>query len=699
MKNYPPAEIRNFAIVGHASSGKTMLSEAMLLCAGVITRMGRIADGTTASDYHVSEKQRRISVSASLLHLEWAGKKFNMIDTPGYLDFISEGLGALRVGDFALVVIHAQHGLGVGTDRVWDYATRYVLPKLVVVNALDKEHVDFDGVVKTAQEHFGRHVFPLSVPINAGPGFSRTLDVLRNEIVTYAADGSGKYTEEPATGEWAEVVKRLHGELIEHVAESDDDLMAKFFDQGTLSEEELRAGIHSAMQKEMLVPVFAVSAEKNVGVARVMDFIAKYGSSPVDRRQVQANDAAGAATEVALDSPETVAYIFKTMTEAHFGELSFFRIYSGSVSTGSDLFNSDRKVTERIGQIYLVNGQNREMVNTLGPGDIGAVVKLKATHTGNTLCSPKRPVTLPQVVYPRPNIHAALVAGVKGEEEKIASGLAALHQEDPTFLYFVDGELHQTIISAQGELHLEVVADRLRRRYNVHVELGEPRVKYRETIKGKGESKYRHKKQTGGAGQFAEVWMRLEPRPRDTGVEFTQSLVGQNVDRNFVPSVEKGVQQACTEGILAGCRVTDVKIDFYDGKMHPVDSKDIAFQIAGYFAFKEAFAAAKPVLLEPIDTVEIRVPEDFMGKVMGDLSSRRGKILGMDADGAFQVIRAHVPAKELHHYSSTLRSLTGGRGVHAEEFSHYEEMPREAAEKVIAEAAKRKAAHDNGGPH
>ncbi len=350
------------------------------------------------------------------------------------------------------------------------------------------------------------------------------------------------------------------------------------------------------------------------------------------------------------------------MSEAQFGELSFFRVYSGTVTTGTDLFNSDRKITERVGQIFLLNGQNREAVHSLGAGDIGAVVKLKDTHTGNTLCSPKHPVTLPKVVYPKPNIHAALIAKVKGEEDKIATGLAALHEEDPTFLYVVDGELHQTILSAQGELHLEVVADRLRRRHNVHVDLAEPRVKYRETIKGKGESKYRHKKQTGGAGQFAEVWMRIEPKPRDSGVEFTQSLVGQNVDRNFVPSVEKGVQQVCTEGVIAGCRVTDVKIDFYDGKMHPVDSKDIAFQIAGYFAFKEAFAAAKPCLLEPIETVEIRVPEDFMGKVMGDLSSRRGKILGIEAEGAFQVIKASVPTAELYHYSSTLRSLTGGSG-------------------------------------
>jgi elongation factor G len=697
MKN--PAEIRNFALVGHASSGKTMLSEAMLRCAGVITRLGRIADGTTVSDYHVSEKQRKISVSATLMHADWAGKKFNLIDTPGCLDFISEGLGALRVGDFALVVIHAQQGVGVGTDRVWNYATGYGIPKMIVVNALDKENADFEAVLQAVREHFGRQVFPVTVPVNPGPGFNRILDVLTNEIVTGAADGSGLCSATPATGEWADRAQALHRELIEHIAESDDTLMTHFFEQGGLSEEEAFSGIHAAVQKELFIPLFAVSAEQNTGVARLMDFIAQYGSSPVDRQSVPALDANGRETEVLLNSPETVACIFKTMSEAHFGELSFFRVYSGTVTTGGDLFNSERKITERVGQLFLLNGQTRDAVHAVGAGDLAAVVKLRDTHTGNTLCSPKRPVTLPRVVYPKPNIHAALIAAVKGEEDKIATGLAALHEEDPTFLYVVDAELHQTIISAQGELHLEVVADRLRRRHNVHVDLAEPRVKYRETIKDRGESKYRHKKQTGGAGQFAEVWMRIEPRPRDTGVEFTQSLVGQNVDRSFVPAVEKGVRQVCTEGVIAGCHVTDVKADFYDGKMHPVDSKDIAFQIAGYFAFKEAFAAARPVLLEPIETVEIRVPEDFMGRVMGDLSSRRGKILGIETEGAFQVIRASVPTKELYHYSSTLRSLTGGAGLHTETFSHYEEMPREAAEKVIAEAAKRKANSDNHNSH
>ena len=688
MKEYKPGDIRNFAIVGHASSGKTMLSEAMLACAGVINRMGSIAAGSTVSDYHDNEQQRQISVSATLMHAEWLGKKFNILDCPGYADFISEGLGALRVGDFALIVVHANHGVGVGTDAVWKYATEDGIPKMIVVNAFDKEETDFDKTLKQIREHFGERVFPLTLPVNPGPGFNQVLDVPRDKVITYATDKSGKFTEAPASGAIKEKVDELHKQLIEYVAESDDSLMEKFFAQGGLSEEEWRAGIHAAIQKQVFTPLFVASAENNIGVARLMDIIAKYGSSPVDRQSVTAHDPDGKDVEVGLNDPDPVLYVFKTMSEAQFGELSFFRVYSGSVKFGSELYNTARRSTEKIGQIYLLNGKTRVSVPTLGPGDIGAVVKLKDTHTGNTLCNAKKAVLLPKVEYPRPNIHASLKSSVKGEEDKIASGLAALHHEDPTFLHMVDSELHQTIVSAQGELHLEVIAERLRKRYNVHVELGEPRVRYRETIKSKGDSKYRHKKQTGGAGQFAEVWMRIEPKPRDTGLEFSQSLAGQNVDRVFVPSVEKGVNKAAEEGILAGYRVVDVKVDFYDGKMHPVDSKDIAFQIAGYFAFKESFMAARPCLLEPIHTVEIRIPEDCMGKVMGDLSSRRGKIQGMDMEGSFQLIKAHVPAKELYRYSSTLRSLTGGRGVHREDFSHYEEMPRDQEQKVVEESKK-----------
>ena len=665
-----------------------MLSEAMLASAGVINRMGSIAAGSTVSDYHVTEQERQISVSASLLHLEWLGKKFNILDCPGYADFISEGLGALRVGDFALVVVNAAHGVGVGTDAVWKYATQFGLPKFIVINAFDKEETDFEKALAQVREHYGARAFPLSLPVNPGAGFNQLLDVIRSEIITYATDKSGKFTESPATGDWTDRVKQLHEQFIEFIAEADDSLMEKWMEKGTLSEEEMRSGIHAAVEKQSFIPVFCVSAENNVGIARLMDMIAKYGSSPVDRAKVQAHDGDGKEVEIALTDPDPVCYIFKTMSEAQFGELSFFRVYSGSVKVGSELYNTDRRSSEKIGQIYILNGKARTSVPALNAGDIGAVVKLKDTHTGNTLCNPKKPVSLPKVEYPRPSIHASLKSTVKGEEEKIASGLAVLHHEDPTFIHQVDSELHQTVLSAQGELHLEVIAERLRRRYNVHVELTEPRVRYRETIKAKGDSKYRHKKQTGGAGQFAEVWMRIEPKPRDTGVEFTNSLVGQNVDRVFVPSVEKGVKRACEEGILAGYRVVDVKIDFYDGKMHPVDSKDIAFQTAGYYAFKESFVAARPCMLEPINLVEIRIPEDCMGKVMGDLSSRRGKIQGMDMDGGFQVIKAHVPVKELYRYSSTLRSLTGGRGVHAEQFSHYEEMPREQEVKLVEEYKK-----------
>ena len=691
MKEYTAPDLRNFAVLGHASAGKTMLCEAMLACAGRIGRMGSIAAGTTASDYHPSEKQHQISVHASLLHLEWMDRKFNLLDCPGYADFISEGLGALRVGDFGLVVINAAHGLGVGTDAVWEYATHHGLPKIIAVNALDKANVNFDKILENAREHFGSKVFPVAIPLNAGPGFSHVLDVMRNEIVTYTPGGNGHYTEKPA-GALAEKVQQLHRELIEYVAESDDTLMEKFFEKGILAEEEFRAGLHKAVQEQVFVPLFAVSAETNVGVARLMDFIAKYGSSPMDRAEVPARDAAGVTGSVQLRQPEPVMYIFKTMNEPGVGELSLFRLYAGTVRSGDELLNAARNTSERLGQIYLLNGHDRTPVKQLHAGDLGAVVKLRATHTGDTLCGLKQSVTLPRVEYPAPNIHGALKLRTKGDEDKLAVGLATLHQEDPTFHYRVDDEIHQTIVSGQGEIQLQVIVERLLRRFSVSVQLEEPRIPYRETIRTHGDSRYRHKKQTGGAGQFAEVWLRVEPGPRDSGLVFQQSLAGNNVDRVFVPSVEKGVRTACHEGILAGFRVTDVQAEFYDGKMHPVDSKDIAFQVAGYHAFKEAFQAATPCLLEPIFRVTVTVPTDFVGAIMGDLSARRGHILGVDVDGHFQVVRAQLPQKELFRYSPTVRSLTSGRGRHAESFSHYAEVPPEIAANLIAEAKARREA-------
>lgn len=687
MKDYAANKIRNFALVGHGSSGKTMLSEAMLLKSGEINRLGSIEAGSTVSDYHHDEHDRQISIHSSPLHLEWNETKFNLIDTPGYLDFIGETISSLAVVDAAIIVIHAVNGIEVGTEQVWNYSSDFGLPKTLVINGLDRENTKFDEILKQAKKHFGSNVFPMQLPVNAGPGFNQIIDVLRSELITYSTDGSGKFKEEKLPDDWESQVKELHQELIEYVAESDDSLLEKFFDQGNLSEEEMREGLHHAIQNQILIPLFCTSANLNIGVARLMDFISKYGSSPIDRAIISAKD--GTTKEkidVALDGKEPVVHIFKTISEAHVGELSFFRVYSGLIETGDDLHNTSRGNSERFGQMFLMNGKERTSVNKLNAGDIGSVVKLKDTHTGNTLTGPNNKVHLPSVDLPNSNIHLGIRSNSKGDEEKIATGLSSIHEEDATFIYNVDSELRQTVLSGQGELHLQVSIDRLKRKFNVDIETFKPRIPYRETIRGTGSSKYRHKKQSGGAGQFAEVWLKVESKQRGEGVEFTQSLVGQNVDRIFVPSVEKGVSAACIEGVLAGYRVVDLKVDFYDGKQHPVDSKDIAFQMAGKHAFKEAFLSAQPCLLEPVLIVEIKVPEDYMGDVMGDISSRRGKIMGMDTEGSFQKIKAQVPQSEMYHYSTTLRSLTGGRGIHSEEISHYDEVPRDMESKVTAEA-------------
>jgi len=687
MKEFTSADIRNFAIVGHGASGKTMLCEAMLACAGEINRMGSIEAKNTVSDYHHDEHERQISIHSSPLHLEWTNKKFNIIDTPGYLDFIGEAISSLAVVDMAVVLLHAVNGIEVGTEQVWSFASKNNIPKVLVVNGLDREHTIFDDILNQAKDHFGKNVFPMQLPVNAGPGFNQIIDVLRSELITYNTDGSGKYSESDIPDEWKSRVEEFHQELIEYVAESDDTLLEKFFEQGNLSEEEMRSGIHDAIQNQSFIPLFCTSASINIGVTRLMEFVSKYGSSPVDRGTVIAKSLkSDEQISVDLDGDEPVVNVFKTISEAHVGDLSFFRVYSGSVNAGMDMLNTTRSKTERFGQMFLLNGKNRMSVNHLNAGDIGAVVKLKDTHTSNTLCSQKFQVIMDTVLLPNSNIHMGIIPKAKGDEEKLAMGLSTLHEEDPTFVYHVDSELHQTVISGQGELHLQVSIQRLQRRFGIDIDTFKPRIPFRETIKGKGEAKYRHKKQSGGAGQFAEVWMRIEPKERGEGVEFVSSLVGQNVDRVFVPSVEKGVKSACVDGVLAGYRVVDLKVVFYDGKQHPVDSKDIAFQIAGKGAFKEAFNSAQPCLLEPIMDVEVRVPEDFMGDIMGDVSSRRGKIMGMDNEGSFQVIKAKIPQSELYHYSTAIRSLTGGRGLHSESFSHYEYLPQELQRRFVTES-------------
>ncbi len=683
MKTYHAGDIRNIAIVGHASAGKTALTEAMLFSAGASNRIGLIAEGTTRSDYRPEEIERQCSVGASLLTMEWKETKLNVLDAPGFSDFIGDALSAVRVADTGVLVVDGGHGPEMGTDTMWKFCEEYGIPRSFVITGLDKEHVDFHGTFGKLKDQYGNHVTALMLPVNEGVGFHKVVDIIRRKTLVYK-DDSGKFSQEDLPADMADEVEQLYTELVEQVAESDEGLLEKYFEEGELSEDDLRAGLRSAIIHKAIYPVFCTASIPNVGVSRVLELIEKYFPSPADMPAVKTEE----DKELTADEKgPTAALVFKTTSEAHVGELSFFRVYSGSVSSGDDLRNKNRESSERIGHVYAVTGHDRDEVSTVTAGDIGATVKLKVTHTGDTLSSSKDAVILRAVEFPPPNIQFAVVAKAKGEEDKISSGLSLLHEEDPTLLFEVDPELHQTVLSGQGELQIMVAFNKLQDRFKVQVELVEPKIPYRETIKAKGESKFRHKKQSGGAGQFAEVWLRVEPLGRGEGIVFEETLVGQNVDRVFVPSVEKGIMAASKEGFLAGYPIVDVKALFYDGKMHPVDSKDIAFQIAGKGAFREACEASKPCLLEPIFEVEVLVPEDFMGDVMGDLTAKRGKIMGMDAEGHFQLLKAKVPQANLFKYSSTLRSLTQGKASHRQKFSHYEEVPKEELSRIIAAAA------------
>ncbi|HBR70416.1 TPA: elongation factor G [Candidatus Dependentiae bacterium] len=683
MKEYQSADIRNIALVGHGATGKTMIAESMLACSGIVTRLGHIASKNTFSDYHEDEQEHQHSIYASLLHAEWKDKKINIVDAPGYSDFIGEALGALRVADLAVIVIHAEHGIELGTENTWDYATHYDIPKLFIVNALDKDNVKFDHLVDQIKGRFGTNIFPIMLPVNTGSTFNKILDVVNKKIITYKTDESGHFDVSEASGEWRDKAQTLHNALAEAVAESDDTLLEKFFAEGALSDDEMRKGLHKAFQNQSVIPLCVTAGDKNIGVAQVMDFVALYGSSPLDRPFIKALDVHNAEVEVAVHGADPSLFIFKTVSESRSGGLSFFKVFSGDVKPGLNLYNAARRATERVGQLFSINGKNRDQLDVLHAGDIGAVAKLRDTHTNNTLCNEQKILMIPAIAYPHPNIRVGIRSKSKGDEEKLSVGLATLKEEDPTFEFKVDPELHQMLIAGQGELHLETCVSKLRHRFGLEIETFAPRIPYRETIKSAGDAKYRHKKQSGGAGQFAEVWMRVEPKSHDEEVEFTQSLVGQNVDRVFVPSVEKGVKAAVEKGVLAGYRVVGVKVDFYDGKQHPVDSKDIAFQIAGKFAFREAIMQAKPCLLEPIMNLEVKVPDEFTGNIMSDVSGRRGRVLGMETEGKYTIIKAQVPQAELYRYSTTLRSLVGGRGIHIERFDHYAEMPHELEQKIV----------------
>jgi elongation factor G len=691
LKDYNPDAIRNITFVGHGGSGKTTLSEVMLYTGNETNRIGKIEEGNTVSDYSNNEIERQISISSTTLHLEWNNGKINVLDTPGYSDFTGQVLSSLHVADAACAVVKSAEGVEVGTETTWELVKRYKLPSAIIINKVDNEHSKFFETLESVKAKLSSDATVVTFPVTEGLNFSAVVDLVKMKAYTYGEAGSRKVTE----GEIPESVKdqadELRQQLVEKVAESDEELMNKFFEEGTLSDDELLKGLKASMLSNSFIPVFAMSASKIVGVNNFLDYVVKYFPSPVDRGPVEAAfKDKDAKVKIKCDpNGEASFLIFKSLSEQHVGEISIFKIMSGTLSAGMDLINTKRDKTERLGQLFVMNGKTRKDVAKLQAGDIGGVVKLKDSHTGDTLASPNFTVVIPSIKFPEPIIECAIKPKAKGDEDKISAGLHTAHQEDPTFEMKFDPELSQTLIAGQGELQLNLAVKLLKDRYGVEVDLVEPKIPYRETIKGKCEdAEFKHKKQSGGRGQYGHVHLKLEPVPRGTGFEFVDAIVGGVVPGRFIPAVEKGVIETMTRGVLSGSKVIDVKVTLFDGTYHDVDSDEMSFKIAASQAFKKGFLDARPVILEPIYEITIKIPEEFMGDVMGNISSKRGKILGMDSEHSFQIIKAMSPLSELYKYSTSLRSLSAGRGTYSRKFSHYEEVPKEVETKIIEEYKK-----------
>jgi elongation factor G len=691
LKEIISEAIRNIALVGHGGSGKTSLSEILLYTAKETNRIGKIEEGNTVSDYNPNEIEKQISITSSLMHVEWNNTKINMIDAPGFSDFVGDVQSALKVCDTGVMVVKSAEGVEVGTETVKGIIDEYKMPSAAIVNKVDSEHSSFFETFESIKDRIHPGSTLITYPVSEGLNFNAVIDIIPMKVYTYGEAGSRNVSESDIPEELKEQAENYRTQLIEKVAEFSEELMNKYFEEGSLSEEDLRKGLKASILKGNIIPVFAFSATKAVGMNNFLNFVSDYFPSPVESEPANGKLAGkNDPVKVKIDaSGEPVLFVFKTISEQHVGELSLFKIYSGKVSPGLDLLNESNNKTERLNQLFTLNGHNRKEIAQVVAGDIAAVVKLKDTHTNNTLASKNYSVIIEPIKFPEPVIRGAIQAKAKGDEDKIATGLHTLHEEDPSFNVNFDPEISQTIITGQGELQLLLAVKRLKDRYSVEVDLVEPKIPYRETIKAKANDvEYKHKKQSGGRGQYGHIHIKMEPLSRGKGFEFVDEIVGGVVPGRFIPAVEKGILETMDKGVLAGNKVIDVKVTLFDGTYHNVDSDEMSFKIAASQGFKKGFIQAKPVLLEPIYEVVVKVPEEYMGDVMGDISSKRGKILGMDSDGRFQIIKALVPLAELYKYSSHLRSLTQGRGAHTRKFDHYEEMPKEVEQKVIEEYKK-----------
>ena len=687
MNVYEGKNIRNVGIVGHGGSGKTSLISAILFDTGATNRLGRVDDGNAPTDYDEDEIERKITIAAKLAFCEWNKNKINMLDTPGFGNFIQEARGALRVTDAAIVVVDAVSGVMVQTEKTWAYAEEFQLPRLVVVNRMDRDTASFERSLESIQQTLGRLCVPIQIPIGAEKGFKGVVDLVQMKAFIYQTDGSGKFSEAAIPADVADRAKEYREKLVESVAESDEKLMEKFFDSGSLSDEETTAGLKKQVADGKLYPILYTSATGNIGLQPLLNSILSLLPDAVARGTVEGKDAHGKDIQRKVaDNEPFSAYVFKTFSDPFTGRISLFRVYSGVLTTELQPYNANKGVVERFGSIVLLQGKTQVTVPKLHAGDIAAVAKLKETQTGDTLCDKAHVITYPVVKWIEPVISFAIEPKSRGDEDKISTAIHKLMDEDLGIRYAREPQTKEFLLSGQGQMHVEMAVARLKKRYGVEVLLHPPKVPYRETIKGKADVQGKHKKQSGGHGQYGDCKIRMEPLPRGGDFEFVNEIFGGAIPRNFIPAVEKGIQEARLKGVLAGFPTVDFRVILYDGSYHDVDSSEMAFKIAGSLAFKKAIKEARPILLEPVMNVEVHGPEEFAGDLMGDLNSRRGRVQGMEVRGHTTIIKAQVPLAEMLSYASDLTSKTGARGSYSMEFSHYDEVPGHLADKVIANA-------------
>lgn len=699
--SFDTKDIRNVILMGHSGCGKTSFAETMLFESGAISRMGNVAEGSTTSDFTSIERERGNSIFSTLMHVKWKNSKINIIDTPGYDDFVGDVISSMKVADTGVLIINAAHGVEVGTELIWEYMQTFQTPGIIVMNQLDHDKADYDTTLEQAKQRFGSRIIPVQYPINQGSGFNRIVDTLRMIVYEFPA-GGGKPTKHPIPENEMPKAMAMHNALVEAAAENEEGLMEKFFESGTLSEDELSKGLTIALSNQRIFPVFCCSSTKNMGSGRIMGFINDICPSPADRPAAKL-EKEGTLT-CNSGNPNTTLFIYKTLSEPQVGMVSYFKVYAGKVKAGDDLNNLDHNITERLNQIFVAEGKNRVAVDELKAGDIGVTVKLKDSHTNDTLASKGVTAKIEKIHFPDSRIRTAVVPPGKAEMEKLMKALHQISEEDPTLIVEQNAQLKQTIIHGQGQLHLDIIKYRIEKVNGIVMEFMEPRIPYRETITRKADESYRHKKQSGGAGQFAEVHMRIEPYYEGMGdpegltvrnreveeldwggkLAFYWCIVGGSIDAKYSNAIKKGIMQKMLEGPLTGSSCQNIRVSIYDGKMHPVDSNDMAFMLASINAFRNAFKNSAPQILEPIYELTILCSDAVMGDVMGDLQTRRAIIMGMDNDGHYQKIIAKVPLAELYQYSSALRSLTQGKAKFTQKFLEYMSVSPDIQAKLAA---------------